>query len=162
VTEDVDVDDDATLEVLCIDCAHKAYREQNERRKAHVDEAIKLMYLREAAQIPTRYDAYRNAQKHPLSADEAHRVMERIPCEVCGRTDADFPNGHRDQAIRGFLMWPDGRSTNLLGADAITKIDQWRDCVWLCPEHYGKKRDIKLSFSFDENFYKQMRSLYST
>ena len=162
VIDDISVADDATLEAFCINCADKAEAyQQSEQRKAFVDEAVELMYLREAAKISTRYDAYRNAQKQPLSHEEVHRIAERIPCEVCGRTDDDFPNGRRDQVVRGFVMWPDGRSVNLIAADPIAKIDQWRDCVWLCPEHYGKKHEIKLSFSFDENFYKQMRSLYS-
>jgi hypothetical protein len=119
------------------------------------------MYLREAAKIPTRYDAYRNATKTPLTVAEVYDVMERFPCEVCGRTDFDFPNGKREQAIRGHLMWPDGKSYYGVFNAPDGLIDTFRDCVWLCPDHTSQRKKLLLSEKFDENFYRLMRSLYS-
>lgn len=146
--------DDATIEVFCIDCAHKAdFHRQAAARKEHVDEAIKLMYLREAAKIPTRYDAYRLPTKEPLLPNDVHRIVSTIPCEACG-------GQHTDPLWR----WPDHRHGDWVSAernnDVWGMIDDFRDAVWLCPVHRHDKQ-YRLSRTFDENFYRSMSTLYS-
>ena len=148
VADELDVGDGACIEAFCIYCAHKAptYK-QTSGRKDHVDEAIKLMYLREAAKIPTRYDAYRDAQKAPLGQSDVYEIVKRLPCEVCGKK-------HYERLLR----WPDHK--NQQWHDTYGLIDQFRDLVYLCKSH--REDPILLSESFDENFYKEMRALYYT
>jgi len=143
------------IEVLCINCADKAQRllKQSQGRKDHIDAAIDHMLLREKAKIPTRYDAYRSASKEPLGTGQILYIAERIPCEACKRTDTK-PQWRWPIPID--TDWPDA----LLQNDADRMVDIFRDAVWLCPEHEDHKQ-YTLSWSFDENFYNRMRSLYS-